>query len=196
MMFSEKITVATLAIVALLSTTFPNPIANVGAPALSARVDSIPVPTVQEIISNHFVDPVPKDTSLFYTGLGGGKTPAQYSKEKSLKMLKDVWKDRNYPDQFTDPQQNGEFFDRASAAFAQASSGKVTVLLPAGTGLNGGNPKAVWTRCEWPNLRRSGVSVYRVDVTTTGEGSKKKATFGEEKLIDPNEKYDVDGTCF
>lgn len=80
-------------------------------------------------------------------------------------MLKDVWKDPKVENTFiSDPAVYHEFINRASRALATAATGAVYVLLPAGTKIDGGNPKSTWYLHEWPSLQRAGVQVYRVDV--------------------------------
>lgn len=92
--------------------------------------------------------------ALFYSGPGGyAKKANDLAKKTGRKLLKDFWIDSKYPDAWqNDIDASKQFFDNASAAMAQVSSGVVYVLLPSDTKGTKWNQDTVWAREEWPNL--------------------------------------------
>lgn len=123
-----------------------------------------PVPSVEEI-KKHLN--VAKDRSLFYSGPGGYAKKARdwaKGKKNGYKVLVQLWKDSKYPDPWqNDEDTSTEFFNRASQAMAELSSGTVFVMLPSDTNGNDWKAGTVWDKYEWPNLRSAVTTVIRVN---------------------------------
>ncbi|KAG6899900.1 hypothetical protein C0995_004754 [Termitomyces sp. Mi166 len=121
------------------------------------------VPDVAEIKKHLHVEP---NKSLFYSGPGGYKAIADArAKTMGLKILETSWKDLKlngkvagsaYVDSVTNGLSDideGRFWDNASKAFAELSSGTVYVLLPANVhGPSNFFAKSIWARVEWQAL--------------------------------------------
>lgn len=133
--------------------------------ATLTAVKTPPVPSIAEIKTHMHTPASIAGLSLFYAGPGGyAKLAIARAKtfHPAKKLLKDVWLNSRYPDTWqNDPADSKLFFDRASAAFAQISSGDVFVLLPDDTKGTNFHPGTVWVNEEWPNLE-SNHNVKRV----------------------------------
>lgn len=150
---------------ALLSTVTcaPAGLAGPGVPGLGAQ-SVAPLPSVDEV-KKHLN--LAKDTSLFYSGPGSyGRKAKAWAKGKSngYKILGELWKDSSYPDQWqNDAAASLDFFNIASQAMAEASSGTAYVMLPSDTKGTEWKKETVWDKYEWPNLGSGITKVVRVN---------------------------------
>jgi len=97
---------------------------------------------------------------MFYSGPGGyfAKARAMGASMGGLKILKDWWKDKRFPDLYhanLPAAKMKKFWDNASVALAELSSGTVYVLLPANTVGTNFFPGTVWQRLEWNTLQKN-----------------------------------------
>ncbi|PVI04900.1 hypothetical protein DM02DRAFT_624681 [Periconia macrospinosa] len=110
---------------------------------------------------------VGKDTTLFYSVVRSQvarDTIEKYPYLKNYVTLRSRWKNPKWPDQFTvgvSDTTAKKFWDTASQALAEMSSGTAYVLLPAGKGTEW-KKGTVWDRVEWPNLPK-GLKVIRIN---------------------------------
>lgn len=113
------------------------------------------MPSIDDVKKHMHTQAEMANKSLFYSGPGGyAKKANDLAKKTGRKLLKDFWVDSKYPDAWqNDIDASKQFFDIASAAMAQVSSGVVYVLLPSDTKGTNWNQDTVWAREEWPNLR-------------------------------------------
>ena len=145
--------------------------------------DTPPLPEVDEI-KKHL--DVAKDTSLFYSGPGSyAKKARDWAKNKKngYKVLPQFWKDSKYPDPWqNDPDTSSDFFNRASQALAELSSGIVYTMLPSDTKGKDWKAGTVWDKYEWPNLGPDVTKVIRVnpdnddEETIKGDGASATST--------------------
>ncbi|KAF9535936.1 hypothetical protein CPC08DRAFT_93900 [Agrocybe pediades] len=120
------------------------------------------------------------NTSLFYScnelGEGSCKQARDWAKAKhpEYKVLAQMWKNSAYPNPWqTDEPTSKAFFDVASQAMAELSSGKVYVILGPWTQADGKDWYAgsVWARKEWPALLSNSAAtpIIRVNAATSAE---------------------------
>ncbi|KAF9467058.1 hypothetical protein BDZ94DRAFT_1233247 [Collybia nuda] len=111
----------------------------------------ISVPTTAEIKTHMHTQAEMRNTSLFYSGPGGYRDKALALGMKiGRHILTDFFLDPHYPDQWS--TNNTKFWDNASRAMAQLSSGTAYVLLPSDTTGQIWFMGTVWDRVEWPTL--------------------------------------------
>ncbi|GLB36801.1 hypothetical protein LshimejAT787_0310880 [Lyophyllum shimeji] len=114
------------------------------------------VPTVAQM--KQYLNVAPSKL-LYYSGPGGYEQKArQKAASMGLKILDDAWKDPSFPRQHQaalDAASMKKFWDNASEAIAEMSSGTIYVLLPANTVGTNFHPGTVWSRLEWPELQRN-----------------------------------------
>ncbi|KAK7451688.1 hypothetical protein VKT23_012366 [Stygiomarasmius scandens] len=151
------------------STTVSSPTAS--SPPATPRTPA--VPGTAEIKTHLSVAP---DTSLFYSASNGqppegsARQASEWAKKKKngYKILARMWKDSNYQNTWqNDATLSKEFFDNASEAMAELSSGTVYVMLPPSTQADGKDwwSGSVWARKEWPALQNNPAvtKVIRID---------------------------------
>jgi len=134
---------------------------------------TVTVPSAADLVQHLNVA---KDTSLFYSSNdkippeGTAKEAKAWAKAHAAayKILGQLWKVSSYPDQFqNDVAISKDFFNKASQAMAEASSGTVYVMLPPFT--KGKETEwyseSVWAKYEWPALQKNAnvKTVIRVD---------------------------------
>jgi len=113
-------------------------------------------------------------TSLFYSGLDQGVSLKQVRKWADdhgggYKILADSWKSEQWREAQlakTAKTKKKSFWNNASEAMAQLSSGRVYVILPPGVGVHTDDyPKSTWSDFEWPALKSNSrvTSVIRID---------------------------------
>ncbi|KAF8060772.1 hypothetical protein FPV67DRAFT_1705482 [Lyophyllum atratum] len=123
----------------------------------ATKAAALAVPSVQEMKSHLSISP---NKVLFYSGPGGYIDLARKkAASMGLRILEDSWKDKKFPDKYQaglGPAEMQKFWDNASQALAQASSGTVHVLLPADTVGTNFFKGAIWARIEWGALQRNG----------------------------------------
>ena len=152
----------------------PLPVPEPEAQNLVARSPPPPIPTLEQIKQQLNVPP---GESLFYScdknNLGSCKQAKEWAKKNhpSLKVLTQLWVNRRYPDTWqADPHVSKNFWDVASQAMAEKSSGTVYVVLGPWKSSDGKDwwAGSVWARKEWPALiaNRAVTSVIRVDAAT------------------------------
>ena len=140
---------------------------------MSGQKSGSAVPSVKEFVKQ-IQKKIVKNESLFYAGTGDFDRDAlAYAQKYHLRTIFD-FVDRAQTAGLTSAQVT-EFWNNASAAYAQVSCGNVYVLLPgdtsAGTTWHKGT---VWDSIEWPELRKSGkADVYRVNQNTRPENGRK-----------------------
>lgn len=104
-----------------------------------------------------------KDRALFYSGPGGYANKARgwaRKKNNGYKILSLLWTDSRYPDAWQkDIDASEEFFNLASRAMAELSSGIIYIMLPSDTHGTDWWHESVWKLYEWPNL---GLAVMEV----------------------------------
>ncbi|KAI9784926.1 MAG: hypothetical protein M1816_000562 [Peltula sp. TS41687] len=102
---------------------------------------------------------VAKDNSLFYSGPGGFAKKAKKwatDNKPGYKILGQQWKDTKWQDQWqNDEDVSFKFFDLASQAMAELSTGTVYVMLPSDTSGTDWWKGTVWDRAEWPNIKHA-----------------------------------------
>ncbi|KNZ77236.1 hypothetical protein J132_06231 [Termitomyces sp. J132] len=118
-------------------------------------------PNVEQMKGHLKVEP---DKSFFYSGKGGfAKAARTRAKGMGRTILRDAWWDHQKNIQSTSwqdeqvknlsPDEADKFFDNASKAHAEMSSGTVYVLLPPDmVEPKKFHPTSVWARIEWPAL--------------------------------------------
>ncbi|KAI0172912.1 hypothetical protein GGR52DRAFT_428207 [Hypoxylon sp. FL1284] len=161
---------AVLASLAVTSIAVPVPV-NTGDVSIDSRelIDkrTPPVPTVEQCKEQLNVAP---NTSMFYSGPGSYAAKALKAINDSngrpylegYKLLSRMWKDSKFPDQWQDDAAaSKEFFDNASQAMAELTSGTAYVMLPQDEGTNWYSG-SVWDRKEWPNIPED-VRVIRIN---------------------------------
>ncbi|KAF9556125.1 hypothetical protein CPC08DRAFT_725942 [Agrocybe pediades] len=151
-------------------------VSNVGADGFAVRSVQV-VPTVAEV-KTHLK--VPPDTSLFYSADLSNQGTCKQAKDwaklnhPTYKVLAQLWIDPNYPAAFqADVTTSKQFFDVASQAMAELSSGTVYAVLcpwvnPDGKDWYAGS---VWARVEWPALLANAnvKTVVRINSATGAE---------------------------
>ncbi|KAF4621995.1 hypothetical protein D9613_009560 [Agrocybe pediades] len=147
----------------------PLPVAKAGLDELVVR-EPPPIPSLAEVKAK--LDVLP-NTSLFYSshkGIGTDEQAKAWAKEyhPEYKILAQMWKDPAYPNPWaTDPATSKKFFDVASQAMAELSSGKVYVFQGPWTQADGKDWYAgsTWARKEWPALllNKAVTSIIRVN---------------------------------
>ncbi|KAF9553422.1 hypothetical protein CPC08DRAFT_822298 [Agrocybe pediades] len=133
-----------------------------------------PIPSLAEMETHLHV---PADASLFYScdqlGQGTCKQAKTWAKTNhpTYKVLGQMWTNSNYPTPWqADPAVSKQFFDVASQAMAELSSGTVYVVLGPWTHADGKDwyDQSVWARMEWPALEANHnvKTIYRVNAAT------------------------------
>lgn len=129
-----------------------------------SRRENPPLPSIKDI-QDHLN--VPKDVSLFYSGPGGyAKKARDWAKRSNsgYKILAQLWTDSKYQDKWQDdPDLSKQFFNLASQAMAELSSGIVYVMLPSKTKGTDWQKDTVWDKYEWPNLPSAVTEVIRIN---------------------------------
>ena len=129
-----------------------------------SRRANLPLPSIQDI-KDHLN--VPKDVSLFYSGPGSyAKQALDWAKKNNsgYKILSQLWTDPNYQNKWQkDEDTSTKFFNLASQAMAELSSGIVYVMLPSDTKGTDWKKDTVWAEYEWPNLGSAVKEVVRVN---------------------------------
>ncbi|KAF5376869.1 hypothetical protein D9615_007262 [Tricholomella constricta] len=127
-----------------------------GIPSAGTSTAVSTAPSVQELKKHLSVSP---SKVLFYSGPGGYIDRARARAAKmGLKILEDSWKVKTYPDTFQaslSPAEMSKFWDNASQALAELSSGTIYVLVPEDTVGTNFFSKAIWARIEWPSLQKN-----------------------------------------
>jgi DNA primase len=142
------------------------PSATVSASAKPSSTPAFKLATIAECKAQM---KVAKDTTLFYSVVRSQVArdtiaSSKYPHLKGYMTLRSRWNDPKWPDKYTvgvDDATAKKFWDTASTALTEMTTGTAYVLLPKGKGTDW-KKGTVWDRAEWPNVPK-GLKIIRIN---------------------------------